>query len=627
LSKHHNRREFTRAILPLLAFFALLTSVRAQDSLYIKDHYTKSEFYVTMRDGVRLFTSVYSPKDTTRQYPIILNRTPYTVGPYGLSSTRNRMVPSMNEVREGYIFAYQDVRGRYMSEGTFVDLRPYNPSKKSKKDIDETTDTYDTVDWLVNHFPHNNGRVGITGISYPGFYTTMGTIDAHPAVKATSPQAPIADPFVGDDEHHNGAFFLAQNFGFYMFFGHARPGLTTRMVFNFGPPAADLYKFFLAMGPLSNANKLYFKDSVAMWTKMMEHETLDEFWKPMLVYPHLKNIKPAVMTVGGWFDREDMLGPLKTYKEIEKNNPGITNTIVMGPWFHGEWNRDEGEQLGDLNWGAKTSIWFQENVQLPFFNYYLKGKGEPPRGEAIVFETGANIWHQLGSWPPKNTREAKLYLQPRGGLSFDPPKASIDEFSEYISDPAKPVPHTREIRSDVSREFLGEDQRFVASRPDVLVFESDNLSSDVTIAGPIVANLEVSTSGTDSDWIVKLIDVFPDDSAGVTRSGVPVGGYDMLVRGDVFRGKFRESLSKPVPFTPNKVTHVEFELRDILHCFKAGHRLMVQIQSSWFPLVDRNPQTFVNIRTAKESDFQKATQRVYHSEKYPTFLKVLVWDK
>jgi uncharacterized protein len=446
-------------------------------------------------------------------------------------------------------------------------------------------------------------------------------------VKATSPQAPIADPFVGDDEHHNGAFFLAQNFGFYKFFGYARPELTTRMVFNFGPPAADLYKFFLAMGPLSNANKLYFKDSVAMWTKMMEHETLDEFWKPILVYPHLKNIKPAVMTVGGWFDQEDMLGPLKTYKEIEKNNPGITNTIVMGPWFHGEWNRDEGERLGDLKWGAKTSIWFQENVQLPFFNYYLKGKGEPPGGEAIVFETGANIWHQLENWPPKNTREAKLYLQPKGGLSFDSPKASIDEYSEYISDPAKPVPHTREIRSDISREFLGEDQRFAASRPDVLVFESDKLSSDVAIAGQIVANLEVSTSGTDSDWIVKLIDEFPDDSTGVARSGVPFGGYEMLVRGDVFRGKFRESLSKPMPFTPNNVTHIEFELRDVLHCFKAGHRMMVQIQSSWFPLVDRNPQKFVNIRTAKESDFQKATQRVYHSQEHPTFLKLLVWDK
>jgi hypothetical protein len=455
----------------------------------------------------------------------------------------------------------------------------------------------------------------------------MGTIDAHPSVKATSPQAPIADPFVGDDEHHNGAFFLAQNFGFYMFFGHARPQPITRTVFAFGPRPADSYKFFLSMGPLSNANKLYFRDSVAMWTKMMEHETLDEFWKPMLVYPHLRNITPAVMTVGGWFDQEDMLGPLKTYKEIEKNNPGITNMIVMGPWFHGEWNGDDGERLGDLNWGAKTSIWFQENIQLPFFNYYLKGKGQPPKAEAIVFETGENQWHQLDDWPPKNTRVEKLYLQPGGGLSFIPPKGSSPEFSEYISDPAKPVPHTRDIRSGVSREFLGEDQRFAASRPDVVVFESDKLSSDVTIAGPIVANLEVSTSGTDSDWIVKLIDVFPDDSLGITKSGVPVGGYEMLVRGDVFRGKFRESLSKPVPFTRNKVTHIEFELRDILHCFKTGHRMMVQIQSSWFPLVDRNPQTFVNIRTAKESDFQKAIQRVYHSQEHPTFLKVLVWDK
>ncbi|HTY37178.1 MAG TPA: CocE/NonD family hydrolase, partial [Bacteroidota bacterium] len=525
------------------------------------------------------------------------------------------------------VFVYQDVRGRFMSEGKFVDLRPYNPAKGSKDDIDETTDTYDTVDWLVKNLPHNNGRVGITGISYPGFYTTMGTIDAHPAVKATSPQAPIADPFIGDDEHHNGAFFLAQDFGFYMFFGYPRPSLTTKMVFNFGPRVPDVYSFFLSMGPLSNANKLYFKDSVAMWTKMMEHETLDDFWKPMLVSPHLKNIKPAVMTVGGWFDQEDMLGPLLTYKSIEKNNPGIANSLVMGPWFHGEWNRDDGDHLGDLRWGSKTSLWFRENVQLPFFNYYLKGKGEAPKGEAIVFETGTNVWHQLDAWPPKGAKEKNIYLQPGGKLSFESPKSGAAEYSEYISDPSRPVPVTREIRSEIAREILSEDQRFASYRPDVLTFKGDRLASDVTIAGPIVASLEVSTSGTDSDWIVKLIDVFPDDSAGVAKSGVPLGGYQMLVRGDVMRGKFRESMSHPVPFVPNKVTHVEFEMRDVLHCFKAGHRIMVQVQSSWFPLVDRNPQTFVNIRTAVESDFQKATERVYHSSSHPTSLKVLVWEK
>jgi len=610
-------------VLSSLLFF----NVRAQDSLYVKEHYNKSELTITMRDGVKLFASVYAPKDTSRQYPIILTRTPYSVGPYGLGATRNRMVPSINEVREGYIFVYQDVRGRYMSEGTFVDLRPYQPAKKAATDIDETTDTYDTVDWLVKNLPHNNGRVGITGISYPGFYTTMGTIDAHPAVKATSPQAPIADPFVGDDEHHNGAFFLAQNFMFYTFFGYARPVPTTRTVFSFRPWTMDSYKFFLAMGPLSNANKLYFKDSVAMWGRLMQHETLDEYWKQLLVYPHLKNIKPAVMTVGGWFDQEDMLGPLKTYKEIEKNNPGAKNMLVMGPWFHGEWNRDDGERLGDLTWGSKTSPWFQENVQLPFFNYYLKGKGEEPRAEAIVFETGANVWHQLESWPPKNAVEKKLYLHPNGVLGFDLAAESQDSFSEYVSDPGKPVPYTRNIRFDVSHEFLGEDQRFAATRPDVLVFEGEKLTDDVTIAGPIIASLQVSTTGTDADWVVKVIDVFPDDSAGVTRSGVPVGGYQMLVRGDVFRGKFRESLSKPVPFVPNEITPVEFELRDVLHCFKKGHRMMVQIQSTWFPLVDRNPQKFVNIRTATESDFQKATHRVYHSTQYPTHLKVLVWSK
>jgi putative CocE/NonD family hydrolase len=612
----------------LLALISLLSSpLQSQDSVYVKEHYNKSEFTITMRDGVKLFTSVYSPKDMSQEYPIILNRTPYSVGPYGLSSTRNRMVPSMREAREGYIFAYQDVRGRYMSEGTFVDLRPYRPAKKSNTDIDETTDTYDTVDWLVKNLPHNNGRVGITGTSYPGFYTTMGTIDAHPAVKATSPQAPIADSFVGDDVHHNGAFFLAQNFLFCTFFGHPRPAPTTRTTYSFRPWTMDMYNFFLKMGPLSNANKMHFRDSVAAWTEMMEHETLDDFWKLTLVYPHLKNIKPAVMTVGGWFDQEDMLGPLKTYKEIEKNNPGITNMLVMGPWSHGQWNGDEGERLGDVNWGSKTSVWFQENVQSPFFNYYLKGKGEPLKAEAIVFETGANVWHQLDSWPPGKALEKSIYLHSQGGLDFYPPKNSAESFSEYVSDPAKPVPHTREIRFGVSRDFLGEDQRFAASRPDVLVFEGEKLADDVTIAGPVVASLWVSTTGTDADWIVKLIDVFPDDSAGFTRSGVPVGGYQMMVRGDVFRGKFRKDYSKPEPFVPGRVTPVEFEMRDVLHCFKKGHRMMVQIQSTWFPLVDRNPQKFINIRTAKEEDFQKATQRVYHSKQHPTRLKVLVWQK
>ena len=609
----------------LAAIGILFLSAHAQDSLYIKQHYDKTEYYVTMRDGVKLFTSVYAPKDTFQDYPIILNRTPYSVGPYGPSAYRNRMVPSMNEVREGYIFAYQDVRGRYMSEGTFEDLRPYRTVKKDKRDIDETTDTYDTVDWLVKNIRHNNGRVGITGISYPGFYTTMGTIDAHPSVVATSPQAPIADPFVGDDEHHNGAFFLAQNFRFYMFFGQPRPVPTTRTTFSFRPWTMDSYKFFLEMGPLPNANALYFKDSVAFWTKMMKHETLDEFWQAMLVYPHLKNIKPAVMTVGGWFDQEDMLGPLKTYKEIEKNNMGITNILVMGPWNHGQWNRDPGEVLGDINFDSETSVWFQTNVQLPFFNYHLKGKGDPIRAEAVVFETGANQWHQLDSWPPKNITQKNLYLLPQGKLDFNPPPQSVEQFSEYASDPAKPVPHTREIRSGVSGAVLVEDQRFAATRPDVLVFQSGKLDKDITIAGPTIASLQVSTSGTDADWVVKLIDVFPDDSLGVARSGVPLGGYQMLVRGDVIRGKFRNSFSKPEPFVPNEVTKVEFELRDLFHRFKKGHRIMVQIQSTWFPLVDRNPQKFVNIRTAKESDFQKATHRVYHSPEHASHVKVLLW--
>ncbi|MFH0989949.1 MAG: CocE/NonD family hydrolase [bacterium] len=613
-----------RLIVIVLATILFSEILLAQDPTFIKENYSKKEVLVTMRDGVRLFTSIYAPKDSSQDYPIILNRTPYSVAPYGPDQMRASMVPSVLEAKEKFIFVYQDVRGRNYSEGEFVDIRPYRQEKETNRDIDETTDAFDTVDWLVKNIPRNNGRVGITGISYPGFYTTMGTIDAHPAVKATSPQAPICDPFIGDDEHHNGAFFLAQNFNFYMFFGWPRLEIGKRYPVSFKPGTADVYKFFLELGPLSNVNKLYFHDSVTFWNKAMQHETFDTFWKSMTVHPHLNNIKPAVLTVGGWYDQEDMLGPLKTYKYIEKNNPQTTNMLVMGPWSHGQWNRDDAESLGDINFTSKTGLWFRENVQFPFFNYYLKGKGDPLNAEAIVFETGRNTWHKLDAWPPKDIVKASLFLQADGKLGFTPKADAHSSFAEFVSDPAKPVPHTRQIRWGVSSDFLVEDQRFASTRPDVLVFKSDLLTEDVTLVGPVVPTLYVSTTGTDADWVVKLIDVFPGDSTGVSKSGVPWSGFQQLIRGDVIRGKFRNSFSTPEPFIPNKVTKVEFEMCDIFHTFKKGHRIMVQVQSSWFPLVDRNPQKFINIRTAKQSDFQKATHRVYFSKVYPTKINVLV---
>jgi putative CocE/NonD family hydrolase len=603
----------------------LAAVLHAQNGQYLSTHYTKQEVYIPMRDGVRLFTAIYMPKDTAQKYPIILQRTPYSIGPYGVDRMPEWMSPSMLEAHEGYIFVNQDVRGRFMSEGEFVDIRPYLPVKKNKKDIDESSDTYDTVAWLLQNLRNHNGRVGVTGISYPGFYASMATIDAHPAVVATSPQAPCTDWFLGDDEHHHGAFFLSENFNFYVSFGYPRPQPTTkwRNWSRHGTP--DGYDFFLEMGPLANANKLYLRDSVAYWNLLMQHGTYDEVWQARSVLPHLKNIKPVVMTVGGWFDKENLFGALKTYKHIESNNPNTFNILVMGPWSHGQWDSDDGERLGDIQFGSKTAEWFRQNVQLPFFNSYLKDKGTPKLAEAIVFETGANQWRMLDRWPPQNVAARNLYLQANGKLAFTPPESGQGQsYTEYLSDPNKPVPHSATISISIRKEYMIEDQRFAARRPDVLVFETGILEEDVVVAGPIVASLYVSTTGTDADWVAKMIDVFPDTMTPTESTTAPLGGYQMLVRAEVMRGKFRNSYSHPEPFVPNEITKVEFELQDVFHRFKKGHKIMVQIQSSWFPLVDRNPQKFVDIYSSQASDFQKAMHRVYHSPQYGSRLKVLV---
>jgi hypothetical protein len=591
---------------------------------YVRTHFVKQEQRIAMRDGVRLCTVIYSPRDTSQPYPILLNRTPYSVGPYGPDEYRRTLGPNSHFVKGGYIFVYQDVRGCYMSEGKFEDMRPHLSTRNGSRDIDESSDTYDTIDWLVKNIPNNNGRVGLWGISYPGFYAAAGMIDAHPALKAVSPQAPIADWWY-DDFHHHGALFLPHAFNFMANFGQARPELTAKRPYSFPHGTPDGYQFFLDLGPLRNANERYFRDRISFWNRLVEHPNYDDFWKARNLLPHLKKVAPAVMTVGGWFDAEDLYGPLKIYRTVEKENPGIFNVLVMGPWHHGGWENSDGSRLGGISFGARTSHFYQNQIELPFFEHFLKGKGEHRLPEAYVFETGVNRWRQFDHWPPAGVHLKSLHLHPGGRLSFDPNKGEKEEADEFISDPSKPVPFSESITIGMTREYMTDDQRFAARRPDVLVYQTAPLEQEVTLAGPILADLWVSTSGTDSDWIVKVIDVFPADMKeppGRTASR-PLAGYQMMVRSEVIRGRFRNSHEKPEPFTPNEPARVVLELQDVLHTFPAGHRIMVQIQSTWFPLVDRNPQKFVpNIYLAGEGDFIKTTQRVWRSQKHPSQLKV-----
>lgn len=580
--------------------------------VWLAEHYTKYEHLIPMRDGVRLFTRVYVPKDDSQKWPLLITRTPYALKPYGENNYSDLTGSFMNFAKDNFILVSQDVRGRYGSEGTYVHVRPFNPHKKDK-DTDESSDAYDTIDWLVKNIPNNNGNAGIFGISYPGFYTAMAMIDSHPALKAASPQAPISDWFMGDDIHHNGAFFLSQNFGFFHSFAQrAEDPLHEELKrYNFKTP--DGYDFFLRMGALTNSIALL--KNAPEWREFLSHPTYDDYWQARNIRPHLKNIKCAVMTVGGWFDAEDLFGPLEIYRGAERMNPGITNILVMGPWSHGAWGRGEGDKLGDINFRSKTSEYYREKIELPFFRHYLKGDTNFTATEARVFETGANQWRKFDAWPPKQCAPRTFHLAGANKLTFESAQDSLSGFDEFVSDPAKPVPFTLEFTTDYPRGYPTHDQRFAASRPDVLVYETEPLENDLTLAGPIKVQLQVSTTGTDADWIVKLVDVYAGDypDPNPNPSHLAMGGYQQLVRGDVFRGKFRNSFEKPEPFEPNKITKVEFTMPDILHTFRRNHRAMIHVQSSWFPLVDRNPQTFVNIPTAKDSDFKKATHRVYHN--------------
>ena len=591
---------------------------KEQPAYDVREHYTKFEYRIPMRDGVSLFTAVYVPKDQSQAWPFLINRTPYSVGPYGVENYPPRLGPQ-ELMSAGYIFVAQDVRGRNMSEGAFVEESPYKDNKGSK-DVDETTDMHDTVEWLLKNVPNNNGKVGIWGISYPGFYAAASIIDSHPAIKAASPQAPMVDLYRGDDAYHGGTFMLAGNFGFYSFFKPQKNPTLDQSGTGQKFGTSNGYEFFLKAGNLEDLDRKYLKGSNPWWNEQVDNWTFNSHWKQRDLVPRMKNVHCAVLTVGGWFDAEDLQGPLSLYKAIGELNPNTVNLLVEGPWVHGGWSRLDGRKLGNADFAQNTGEFFRGHILLPFFEKYLKDKVAEELPKAYVFETGTNVWRKYDAWPPKKARKRTLYLQAKNGLGFEAPQNGPG-FDEYVSDPAKPVPYVGYQTLDIPPEYMVSDQRFAETRPDVLVYQSEVLEQDLTIAGPLKPKLFVSTTGSDSDFIVKLIDVYPQKEVeekhrrGGTDVGVPetdLAGWEQLIRGEPFRGKFRHSFEKPEAFTPGKVEEIDFTMPDINHTFRRGHRIMVQVQSSWFPLTDLNPQTFVQIPKARPEDFKKATERVYH---------------
>jgi len=597
-------------------------SARSQNNTnndFVKENYNKMDTTIIMRDGIKLYTIIYVPKDESQKYPFLIERTPYSVGPYGKNNYARRLGPNNELMQEKYIFVYQDVRGRYMSEGHNLEMTPYIPNKKDKTQVDESSDTYDTIDWLLKNIKNNNGRAGLYGISYPGFYATASLPGAHPAIKAVSPQAPVTDEFIGDDANHNGAFFLLDNFMFMNYFGKERNGPIENYGSSmFNADNNDVYQFFLNMGTIKNTQSApYFNHRSYIWNEYLEHDTYDTYWRKRNIRTHLININIPTLLVGGWFDAEDLFGSLHTYQAIEKQGPANKNYLVMGPWTHGAWARNGWDHFGTYHFGSNTSQYFQDSLQTKFFNYYLKDKGDFNTSKATVFETGTNEWRHFDKWPPANSVDVNYYFNSNHSLSAQK-NNSKNSFDEYISDPANPVPYTAKVQGRRNNEYMVEDQRFTEKRPDVLSFESAPLTKDMTIAGPISADLFVSISTTDADFIVKLIDVLPDDEVTPPDSpeGTEMAGFERLVRAEVMRGKFRNNYEKPESFTPGKISEVKINLNDVDHTFKKGHRIMVQVQSSWFPLVDRNPQKFMRIPDANEDDFQKSTIHIYDDESH-----------
>lgn len=589
-----------------------------------KAHYDKAEVIIPMRDGVKLFTAIFTPKNRSQQYPIMLYRTPYSIEAYGENFPPvEKMAPSKEMLEEGYIFVLQDLRGTYKSEGEFEVLRVNRQNGADSLAIDESTDNYDTIDWLVNNISDHNGKVGQWGISYSAWTTIQGMIDAHPALKASSPQASPSDMFVGDDWHHNGAFRLTYAFAWLGSIAQERdvPTENRPEPFSYGTPWG--YEFFLNAGPTSDMNKKFFGGRVPAWENLIKHPNYDEYWRQKNMLQYMDNIKHPILNVAGWFDAEDFYGPVSIYQEIEKRNPNNQSTFVSGPWLHGGWVREDGSSLGDIQFGSKTSEYFSKHIVSPFFKYYLKGEGDWTPKEAIVFETGGNRWHSFDAWPPKDAAEKRIYFHANGKLSFDKPSAGKSKADEYISDPKKPVPFTTDFTAGwPGHTWMIEDQRLASTRTDVLAYKTDVLEENVTIAGPILVNLFVSSTGTDADFFVKLIDVYPGDAKDPEPNpkGVKMGGYQMLVGVEVMRAKYRSDFENPAPMEPNKVTPLTFNIWDKFHTFKKGHRIMVQVHSSWFPAYDRNPQQFMDIYQAGTKDYQKATQKIYRSKSAPSHL-------
>ncbi|MDG1571213.1 CocE/NonD family hydrolase [Robiginitalea sp. M366] len=607
----------------LLFFLALGPLAWAQqvDSIYLRQHYDLQEYHIPMRDGAELFTVVYTPKDQSRTYPFLMNRTCYNASNY--TDYHARRYPSDFLIRDGYILVYQDVRGRYMSDGTFDNMRPNIPGNdpSDPEAIDESSDTYDTIEWLLANIENNNGKVGMYGVSYPGFYTAAALPDAHPALKASSPQAPISD-FFFDDFHHQGAYLQSYTAAFAVF-GYQKtertrqPWYRDKMMRFYEEPAADGYDFHLRQGPLKTITEKFHHDNF-FWKQIVEHPNYDAFWQKRNILPHLRNIDHAVMTVGGWFDAEDLYGPLNIYKTIEANNPKAHNTIVMGPWDHGGWARERGQTTHNhIYFGDSISTYYQREVERRFFNFHLKGEGTDTLPEAFMFDTGLKKWESFAQWPPEEVPPLALRFEAGGRLVMGQSVDARAEFS-YVSDPDKPVPYTSQTEglTFTPRRFMSDDQRHASRRTDVLTFETEPLEDPLTVAGEILAQLQVSMTGSDADFVVKLIDVYPQDHPKYEHNpdNIVMGGYQQLVRSEVFRGRFRNSFEHPEPFEPGSVSDVNFRLQDVLHTFKKGHRVMIQIHSTWFPYIDRNPQQYVeNIYEAKEEDFVRSTITVHGS--------------
>jgi putative CocE/NonD family hydrolase len=574
---------------------------------------------IVMRDGVKLNTDIYAPKAASVALPFLFVRTPYGIDGAGaaLSTAYKELA------QEGYIFVFQDIRGRYKSEGQFVMSRPPR-DREDPKAIDESTDTYDTINWLLKNVANNNGRVGMFGISYPGWLTVMGMLDPHPALKACSPQASPADMFLGDDFHHNGAFRLSYGFEY------ATMMETGKTNFQFQFDKYDTYEWYLKLGALANVNEKYLKGKIPTWNDFVNHPNYDAFWQRQAFAPYLNRVTVPTLNVAGWWDQEDYYGPLKIYELLERHDTKNFNFIAIGPWNHGGWARADGSKLGKINFDSATSLYFREKIQAPFFAYYLKDKGTGAPPEAQIFQTGANEWKSYDHWPPKkNTTDRHIYFQAGRGLSFNAPtQESAQAFDTYVSDPATPVPYrprpiepTYFPKGSGWNTWLLEDQRFAAGRPDVLSFETETLQEDVVVTGDVMAHLFAATTGTDSDWFVKLIDVYAEDYA----KDFKMGGYQLMVANEVFRGRFRRSFEKPEAIVPNRVNEYVIDLHHVNHRFSKGHKIMVQVQSSWFPVIDRNPQTFVaNIYQAKDTDYKAATQRIYRSKKFPSHISLPV---